>query len=117
MAGGLFGIWAAFANRSHGMKSMASAAVAQAALSMASTFGLTLLLEWFLSLSRLRPVRLLLGMLGGPLFILGVMSLTHWWARTPNIFETIVPSLTTGTLFCAAYTWSWEKTRLQQAPR
>ena len=88
---------------------MASAALAQSMLSMTSTLGLTLLLEWFQGLSRRRPVRLLLSMLGGPLFILGVMSLTHWWAHTPNILKTIVPSLVMGTLFCTVYTWSRER--------
>jgi hypothetical protein len=96
---------------------MASAGLAQAALSMASTLSLTLLLEWLLGLSRHRALRRLLGMLGGPLFLLGVMSLTHAWVGTPHLLRTIGPPLTSGTLFCAAYIWAWERSRPQPTPR
>lgn len=84
--------------------SMTRAALVQAVFSLCFTFGLTFLLEAFLHSARSSVTRWLLGMLLAPLIMFGGMLLVHVWIHTPNILMAIVPSITSGTVFCIAYT-------------
>lgn len=51
-----------------------------------------------------RGKKVVLGAVGTPVIILLVMTGGHLLARTPNVVATLLPSWTSGTIFCIVYT-------------
>jgi hypothetical protein len=100
----LFGSWATWVNRGQEWGAAAKAGAVQAGLSMVSTFGYSLLLEWFYRLTDSRRARLVLGCGVAPAVAIGMMSGAHTAAGTGNIAATVAPSAISGILFAVVYT-------------
>lgn len=100
----LFGGWALFANREHATSDMIRAAIAQGSFSFASSTLSVLLLEYLYSLGSTPLRQTLFAMIGTPAILLGVMTIGHLLARTPNVVVTLLPSWLSGCTFAVVYT-------------
>jgi hypothetical protein len=102
--GGLsYGAWAAYANAEHGVDAAVRAGVTQGALSFATTFGITVVgdsaLRWF----RRGAAQLAAVIVTTPAMMGAALTTIHTWSGTPDVVETILPSVIGGTVFATMY--------------
>jgi hypothetical protein len=115
-AGVLYGSWAAWANHEHGLRAMLKAAGAQAALSVAATLGLVLILEYLFRRAPSPRVGFWLASSGTSSIAVIALVAGHTLAGTPNIWTTIAPSVVVGTVFYFGYSLTLLRTRALPAP-
>lgn len=103
------GGWAAFANRDHGAAAMATAFVAQGALSGLITLLIKRWLEW--AHARLAgPAARLVPPLVSCLTVAGLLTGVHAAVGTPEVLATVAVPWTVSTFYAFAYALSLERT-------
>ena len=107
----LFGGWAAFANREHGIAHVVRAGLAQGSFSFISSTCSVLLLEYLYGLGRTPARQVVLGAAVTPAIILGAMTVGHLIAGTPNVVATLLPSWVSGLAFCIVYSLTLRRVR------
>jgi hypothetical protein len=102
--GGLaYGSWAAFANHEHGGDAALGAGLTQGASSLVTTFCLTVVGDWILGHVRRGQYQLAAAVVTTPVLLGAVLASIHTLTGTPDVIETILPSVAGGTLFCTTY--------------
>jgi hypothetical protein len=101
----VYGAWAGFSNREHGIGVALEAGLVQGALSFLSTMTFVLVLEALFRLGGGAVQGFLLAAGGTISLMIAVMTTAHRMAGTPNLVTTIAPSIVVGSIFFVAYAW------------
>jgi hypothetical protein len=101
----LYGAWAMFANRAHGLGVASRAFLVQGASSGVSTLILSAMIEWMLARNRKGPGLALAALV--PPTITGSMHVAgHVLNGTPSLLVTVSVPLAMGYIFAALYVWA-----------
>ena len=99
----LYGGWALWANRAHGVSAAGWAAATQGFVSATVTFGISAIMEGLARIRGRRLVRALVSALGG-MVVAGTYTVAmHWAMGTPELVSTIAPIFVIGSPYCAIY--------------
>lgn len=98
-----YGTWAMFANGEHSRAEWLMAGLVQAFSSFTITMSITLFLHWIYNFFGKSNVAIVITFTTSFLLVFGVSYGAHYISNTPNIWETIMPSLLIGSCYLLSY--------------
>lgn len=100
----LYGSWAFYINSDFGHAVALRSGIAQGMLSFSVTTMMSYAMEFFYNRIAWRWCRFVITAYFPLICVLYFMAFVHFLIGTPNIIETITPSMVIGTLYCTSYT-------------
>lgn len=113
IAASLYGGIAYYVNSDHSVNAGILAALTQGIASFFVTLSSTLLMQWMFSLPKRPALKFFMASAGSGALLFLLFVSVHILMRTPDIFETLLPSLITGTPYFIAIPWFWYKKALE----
>ena len=99
----LYGSWAVFANWEYGLKKSLTAGLVQGIVSFLTTTFIMLLMIWLFELGRSSLTRFLYAVTGTNAIAISGMVCAHLIVGTPDILQTILPSMVVGFSLTVVY--------------
>lgn len=100
----IYGAWATYANSNYGLAIALRSGLIQGLLSLLVTMSMTYGMEIIFARIKWFGLRFIFTAFGPLIFVILIMFLVHSIIGTPNIFETIAPSMIVGIIYCVSYT-------------
>lgn len=99
----LYGGWALWANRGHGWSAASSAAGTQALASFTITLAMTSVMEALCRTTTSRAGQFVRAAGGSIALSVAYTVALHVWMGTPELLETVTPSIAIGSVYSVAY--------------
>lgn len=98
--------WGLWVNWEHGVAARIQVALTQGVISLVSTWLSAEFIQWVVMRWKGGGVQRVLGSgIVSYLVIYSLVATAHLLAGTPDLFETMIPGLLIGLVFCFSYSW------------